>query len=126
LLAGSEVHVGSDEQFREQRRFIRLEVRGEISARLVGRDLPLVLRNLSKGGFLAEAGDSLPIGSLQTIQLSAKGGLAVLVTARCAHCREFLPCDAPRYALGFAFMVANPAAIDALLDRLMASITSTT
>jgi hypothetical protein len=78
---------------------------------------------MSSGGFLAESSDSLPIGSMHTVKLSAKDGLVVMVTARCAHCREYLPCDVPRFAIGFAFVVANPAAIDALLDRLVAAIT---
>src|SRR5688572_32034386 len=96
---------------RDARRLIRLEVRGEISGRIVEEDQPLMLRNLSVGGFMAETSARLPIKSVHTVKLSAQDGLVVVVTARCAHCRELVPSVAPRYAIGFAFVTANAAAI---------------
>jgi hypothetical protein len=107
---------------RDQRRLFRLEVRGEISGRVVGTDLPLMLRNLSGGGLLAETSTSLPVGSLHTIRLTAADGYVVIVTARCAHCRKLMPSDVPRFAVGFAFVTSNVDAIDALLDRLTSQI----
>lgn len=108
---------------RDVRRLIRLEVRGEISGRIVEADLPLMLRNMSTGGFMAETSASLAINSQHTVKLSAKDGLVVVVTARCAHCRELTPSAAPRFAVGFSFVTSNAAAIDALLDRLTSAIT---
>jgi hypothetical protein len=66
----------------DARRLMRLEVRGEVSGRLVEHDLPLMLRNMSGGGFLAETSADLPPGSLHTVKLRTHDGLAVVVTAR--------------------------------------------
>jgi hypothetical protein len=81
-----------------------------------------MLRNLSGGGFLAEASASLPIGSVHTIKLSGHDGLVAIVTARCAHCRPLVPSVVPRFAMGFAFVAARAGEIEALLDQLMPDV----
>ena len=111
------------EWYREQRRRIRLEVRGEVSGLILEEDLALTLRNLSSGGFLAETTDRIPIGSTHTVKLIARDGLVVTATVRCAHCRELRPSAIPAYAIGFAFVGASEHALDLLLDRLTASLT---
>lgn len=81
-----------------------------------------MLRNLSGGGFLAEASASVPVGSIHTIKLTAHGGLTAIVTARCAHCRQLVPFVVPRFAIGFEFLTAQPDEIAAMLDQLMPDV----
>jgi hypothetical protein len=91
---------------------------GEITARLVPQDQPLDLRDLGPVGFLADTNARVQVGSLHHIELMARDGSRVTLPARCAHSRRRTEVGAGplRFAVGFAFLTSDSAAVDRMLD----------
>jgi hypothetical protein len=107
---------------REQRQSVRIPVNGELSARLVGGPpIAVAVLDFSAGGVLLETTEPLTVGMIYEIEIVAKpANQPVTCWARCAHCRR---CGTSgHFAAGFAFRIADPDQIDALLDQLTGTI----
>lgn len=70
-----------------RRRFPRLEVMGRVEGQLVPLDLPLVLRDLSRGGFSCESTVPFPPGTAHQFRFTTPAGAVVTLEASAIHCR---------------------------------------
>jgi hypothetical protein len=110
----------------DRRRALRLEVLNRLYARAVEQDRPVVVREISLGGFSIEAPVSFPIGSEHKFEFGLDGAPPVTLTGRTAHCRR-LPgaADVATYIVGFAFVDQTDvaaAAVEELFDQVAAVI----
>jgi len=105
----------------------RVEVMGQLHGLLVALRIPLVVRNLSSGGFAVEGVVAFPAGAIHTFRFTSPNGPVILVRAAAQHCR-LVPTDAdqPRYLAGFSF-VHDPTeqterGIEVLLDAAKSQV----
>lgn len=73
--------------FRTRRRFPRLEVLGLVEGRRVPLDVPLVIRDLSQGGFSAESPVPFPPGTHHHFRFTTIAQNEVSIDATSVHCR---------------------------------------
>jgi hypothetical protein len=89
----------------DRRRNPRVELVSELYGLVVALDLPVLVRNASRGGLLIESACPFPVGSEQSFRFQASSGHAATVVAVCRHIRRVGRADsAPRYAAGFEFL----------------------
>ncbi|HUL74588.1 MAG TPA: PilZ domain-containing protein [Vicinamibacterales bacterium] len=110
----------------DRRRALRLEVLNRLHARAITHDRPVIVREISLGGFSIESPLSFSPGSEHQFEFGIDGGVPVTLKARAAHCRR-LPgaADVATYIAGFAFVDQSDvaaAAVEELFDQVAAVI----
>ncbi len=106
----SDKHSGSGlpASRREQRRSPRIDVRHRLSGRIVSIDLPVVVRDISLGGFSIESDQDLPNGA-HDIRLHEGERWSVTVNASSRHHQAIKAQDgAMTYIIGFEYNDQNP------------------
>jgi hypothetical protein len=99
---------GSSDSRRELRRSPRIDVRHRLSGRIVSLDLPVVVRDISLGGFSIESDRDLPDGA-HDIRLHEGERWSVTVNASSRHRQTVKAQDgAIRHIMGFEYGEQNP------------------
>jgi len=99
---------GSSSSRGELRRSPRIDVRHRLSGRIVAFDLPVVVRDISLGGFSIESDRDLPAGA-HDIRLHEGERWSVTVNASSRHRQAIKAQDgAMRYVMGFEYNDQNP------------------
>lgn len=89
----------------DRRRNPRVELVSELYGLVVALDLPVLIRNASRGGLLIESACPFPVGSEHSFRFQTYGGKPATIVAVCRHIRRVGRSDAaPRYAAGFEFL----------------------
>jgi len=103
----------------DRRRTPRLQVEGLLAGFLVREKARMDIRDLSFGGFAAEAETELSKDTTYDVTFLPPIGENVVLKARVAYCRRLSAPDQPiRYFGGFEFQHVDPASRPAL-NRLM-------
>ncbi len=111
----------------ERRASPRLEVVDQLYGQLVALNVPLHLRDLSPGGFSADAPIAFPEGAAHQFRFITAQGVQVILQATAVYSRSMSNDPrAPRYVTGFAFvqdgsaetLVSINVLLDAMLDML--------
>lgn len=121
-MSGTQSGPGSRASFEEHRRTPRIDVRHRLSGYLVALDRPVVVRDISLGGFSVESDQALPAGTHQ-VRLSEGDRWSVTVTAASRHHRTQPSPGGPRHVMGFEFQDQSPATqhtLRLLCERLVA------
>jgi hypothetical protein len=93
----------------DRRRHPRVDVTPDLRAFALPDEQPLVVRDVSVGGFSAESAVKFVVGSQQAFRLFARNGRHTTVLARVAYCAATpLLISRPVYVAGFEFL-AQPA-----------------
>jgi hypothetical protein len=114
-----------------RRRDIRIQILGQLYGQVVALDLPLAVQNLGAGGFAVDSPIPFQTGTMHQFQFTLDDGRTVKLDARAVHClRVRVAGGSARYLVGLEFVrpsedSAAAAAIDALLDSALASLTFT-
>jgi hypothetical protein len=83
----------------------RVELVSELYGVVVALDLPVLVRNASRGGLLIESACPFPVGSEHSFRFHTHGGRPATIVAVCRHIQRVSRADAaPRYAAGFEFL----------------------
>jgi len=92
----------------EQRRSPRINVRERLRGRVVELDLPVVVRDISLGGFSVESDQALPTG-IHIVRLQEDDRWSVTVTAASRHRRSTRnPDGSTRHVMGFEYEDQSP------------------
>jgi hypothetical protein len=112
----------SPRPFRSRRRFPRIEVMGLVEGRRVPLDVPLVIRDLSQGGFSAESAAPFVPGTHHQFRFTTAAGHEVALSATVIHCRlaSAGPDGQITYITGFEFHSSETTdkSISTLMDTL--------
>lgn len=94
----------------QRRRSPRLQLLGEVHGQLVGMAVPIVLRDISDGGFSMVTTIEFPADAVHRFQLmlDADEGSAIVVQARVVHGRMMTGDTEVLYITGFAFTPEQP------------------
>jgi hypothetical protein len=107
----------------ELRRSPRLNVRDRLTGKLVDLDVPVVVRDISLGGFSLESAEALPTG-VHIVRLQEDQRWSVTVTAASRHRRSTRnPDGSMRHVMGFEYADQSPdtqQTIRVLYERLAA------
>jgi hypothetical protein len=123
--------AASPQQATNRRRDIRIQILGQLYGQVVALDLPLAVQNLGAGGFAVDSPIPFRTGTMHQFQFTLDGGRSVKLEAQAMHClRVRVAGSSTRYLAGFEFVRASEdteaaAAIDALLDSALSSLTFT-
>ena len=108
---------------REMRKSPRLDVRHRLRGHLVTLDRPVVLRDLSLGGFSVESDEPIPVGT-HIVRIQEAERWSVTVTAASRHRRSSDRDDGTiRHVMGFEYGDQSPETqqtIRVLFERLAA------
>ena len=94
----------------ERRKNPRVELLSDLYGCVVALDLPVLVRDASRGGFRIESVCPFPVGSEHSFRFQAMGGRPTTIVAVCRHIQRVNPSNhghsnhAPRYAAGFEFL----------------------
>lgn len=101
---------------------LRLQILGQLYGHIVALDMPLVVQDLSAGGFAVESQISFFPGASHQFRFTTAAGTPIVVNAQAIHCHPIVgPDGEPRFLAGFEFL-KDPddsdakEAVDALLD----------
>ena len=89
---------------RERRQTPRFKVVGEIGARLVSNDTPVLVLDISTAGLALQSSVDFDPGLAYELELTADGQPPVVVRAVNVHCLHALDELTPCYVAGFAFL----------------------
>jgi hypothetical protein len=86
-----------------RRRHMRFDVLGQVEAHSVWRLKPILLREISEGGFSLESTTPFEVNSVYKFRLGVEGHKkSIIVQARAAHCTLVsISADLPIYVAGF-------------------------
>ena len=121
----SDTDSGSGSQARrtDMRRSPRINVRERLRGRLVEPDVPVVVRDISLGGFSVESDHVLPSG-VHIVRLQEDDLWSVTVTAASRHRRTARDADGTvRHVMGFEYEDQSPdtqRTLRVLFERLAA------
>lgn len=105
------------------RRSPRIDVRQRLHGTVVSLGLPVIVRDLSLGGFSIESEDEVPAG-VHVIRLQEDERWSVTVTAASRHSRSTRnPDGSVRHVMGFEYADQNPdtqQTLRVLFERLAA------
>jgi hypothetical protein len=106
----------------ERRRSPRIEILGQIHGEVVSLDLPILLREVSFGGFSAETPIQFPLGVAHAFRFSPAGEEALILTARVTYSRPAAADEsATTYITGFEFAhkhAQTRESVDELIDKI--------
>jgi hypothetical protein len=112
----------SERVSRERRRSPRIEILGQVHGEVVSLDLPILLREVSFGGFSAEAPIQFPEGVAHAFRFSPTGEEPIILTARVTYSRPAADDEAATtYVTGFAFAhkhAQTRESVDELIDKI--------
>jgi hypothetical protein len=98
----------SPDSHAEKRRSTRINVRQRLRGVLVELDMPVVVRDISIGGFSVESNQALPTG-VHIVRLQEDELWSVTVTAASRHRRSTRnPGGTTRHVMGFEFEDQSP------------------
>ena len=108
---------------------LRLQILGQLYGHIVALDLPLVVRDLSAGGFAVDSQISFFPGASHQFRFTTAAGAPIVVSAQAIHCHPIVgPDGEQRFLAGFEFL-KDPDdsdakdAVDALLDVALSVLT---
>ncbi len=106
----------------ERRRGHRVEVLGQLHGRVVALKVPILVRDLSSGGFSIEAPLAFPRHAIHTFRFTTAEGREVMVDAESVRCvRASRPDEDSMFVTGFEFVSdgdTNSRQIDSLLETM--------
>jgi hypothetical protein len=106
----------------DRRQNPRIEIMSELYGCVVALDLPVRVRDASRGGFSVESPCEFPVGSEHSFRFQTEGGRATTVTLVCRHAKRLRGTDAaPVYSAGFAFLPQPSAHISRVLAVIAAA-----
>ena len=89
----------------ERRNNPRVELLSDLYGCVVALDLPVLVRDASRGGFRIETACPFPVGSEHSFRFHTIGGRLTTIVAVCRHIQRVNRSNqAPRYAAGFEFL----------------------
>jgi hypothetical protein len=88
---------------RERRRAPRFRVLGEVEARLLSTDLPLLLLDISSTGFAVQSPIDFEPGFAYEFRFASRHAANFRVQAMNIHCLHVFENGKPMYVAGFAF-----------------------
>ena len=95
----------TERSIEERRRNPRVELLSELYGCVVALDLPVLVRNASRGGFFVESACPFPVGSEHSFRFQTFGVRPTTVVAVCRHTQRLGRSGSePRYAAGFEFL----------------------
>jgi hypothetical protein len=107
----------------EKRRTPRINVRTRLQGRIVSLDRPVVVRDISLGGFSVESSEDVPAG-VHIVRLQEDNRWSVTVTAASRHGRASRAADGSvRHVMGFEYEDQTPdtqQTLRVLFERLAA------
>lgn len=107
----------------EKRTALRFEAKGRLAGHLIGSNQPIVIENLSLGGFAGEVSEPLPDHS-HIVRLTTPDQVSTLLEARHIYCRPTRAADGTRrFSAGFEF-VRPPQDVDRTIRDLLQSVTN--
>jgi hypothetical protein len=110
----------------DRRRFPRLEALGRVDGCLLPAEAPLIVRDVSRGGFATESGIPFTPGAPYAFRFTTTDAQVFELTAVAVHCRLGHVSSDGRQAFvtGFEFLPShtNTRAVEALLETLSGSI----
>jgi hypothetical protein len=101
--------VKSERTVEERRKNPRVQLLSDLYGCVVALDLPVLVRDASRGGFRIESECPFPVGSEHSFRFQT-GGRPTTIVAVCRHIQRVNLSNqrrsnrAPRYAAGFEFM----------------------
>jgi hypothetical protein len=108
---------------REKRRTPRIDVRHRLTGQLVTLGLPVIVRDISLGGFSVESGEVLPAG-VHVVRLQEGDRWSVTVTAASRHHQSRKATDGTtHHVMGFEYEDQTPdtqQTLRVLFERLAA------
>jgi hypothetical protein len=108
-----------------RRRSPRVEVLATLHGQIVAMDVPLVVRNMSAGGFGIESQVAFPAGAVHRFRFTAETGLRVVLSAQARHCEPVAMSDGvTRYRAGFEFVQVPGADTGKAIETLLEAATS--
>jgi hypothetical protein len=116
----------TDRRARSQRRFERIDVLTRVKGRLVAIDTPIVIHDLSRGGFSLVSRTGFQPGATLDFHLTGVNGQTARVTAQAVHTRPVhtspgLHLSGFRFVEGALTGCIPQAAIDRLIQAVTAS-----
>jgi hypothetical protein len=105
----------------DQPRAPRLEVVGQVRGQLVAMNVPIVMRDISAGGFSIESSVAFHRGALHQFRFTTEAGVAVVLRGSVVYSRAGASRDAALgHVTGFAFVREPQSAekIAVLLDSV--------
>ena len=108
---------------------LRLQILGQLYGHIVALDLPLIVQDLSAGGFAVESQISFFPGASHQFRFTTSAGTPIVVHAQAIHCHPIIGPDAKqRFLAGFEFLkdpddTDAKEAVDALLDVALSALT---
>lgn len=109
---------------RNRRRFPRLEVMGRVEGQLMPLDVPLVVRDLSQGGFSTVSHIPFPPGSSHHFRFTTASGVEVMLDAMAVHCRLAAAGADGNYTYVTGFEFHSSARTDAGVAMLIDTLSS--
>ena len=94
----------------ERRKNPRVELLSDLYGCVVALDLPVLVRDASRGGFRIESACPFPVGSEHSFRFQPVDGRPTTIVAVCRHIQRVDLTNqghsnhAPRYAAGFEFL----------------------
>jgi len=104
----------------ERRRSPRLQLLGEVHGQLVDMAVPIVVRNLSEGGFSIDTTLEFPDDAVHRFRLTPSGSDdALIVQARAVHSYMTVVDKLARFVTGFAFTPDQPNTTHSAIERFV-------
>ena len=104
----------------ERRRSPRLQLLGEVHGQLVGMAVPILVRDLSEGGFSIDTTLEFPDDAVHRFRLTpAASDQAIIVQARAVHSYLNVVDKQARFVTGFAFTAEQPHTTHSAIERLV-------
>ena len=89
----------------DRRRNPRVHLLSELYGCVVALDLPVLIRDASRGGFSVESPCPFPVGSEHSFRFHKPTGETTTVVAVCRHITQMSRSNGkPRYSAGFEFL----------------------
>jgi hypothetical protein len=107
----------------DRRQNPRVELLSELYGCAVALDLPVRVRDASRGGFSVESPCEFPVGTEQSFRFQTEGGTSTTVAMICRHAKRVSRQDhAPVYSAGFEFLPQAPENINRVLAVIAAAV----
>jgi hypothetical protein len=109
----------------DRRRNPRVHLLSELYGCVVALDLPVLIRDASRGGFSVESACPFPVGSEHTFRFQNLTGGTTNVVAICRHTAPLQRAHgAPRYSAGFEFLPQPAENLTRVLATIAAAVSS--
>ena len=107
----------------DRRQNPRVELMSELYGCVVALDLPVRIRDASRGGFAVESACDFPVGSEHSFRFQTEDGRSTTVIMVCRHAKRVSASDQPPiYSAGFEFRPQAPETISGVLRVIAAAV----